>query len=101
MEQKRKIAIRHVNQKMKRRRRNWRNFGIPKAVVFLLSTPKMDSVEDRKKRIEALKQKKAKLLAEGDVQTESQSSTRKYYFTKFINNCVEFDLEIILQQTVH
>ena len=61
----------------------------------------MDSVEERKKRIEALKQKKAKLLAEGDVQTEDQSATRKYYFLNRVNDRVGFDSEIILLQTIH
>ena len=61
----------------------------------------MDSVEERKKRIEALKQKKAKLLAEGDVQSEDQSATRKYYSMKCVNDRVGFDSEIILLQTIH
>lgn len=55
----------------------------------------MDAVEERKKRIEALKQRKAQLLAEGNLKKDNQSSTQTYLSCFDLYYFVAFVLEII------
>ena len=58
----------------------------------------MDAVEERKKRIEALKQRKAQLLSEGDLAKDDKSSTQTYILTFYYLHIVVFVSVIIHQR---
>ena len=58
----------------------------------------MDAVEERKKRIEALKKRKAQLLSEGDLTKDDKSSTQTYILTFYYFHIVVFASVITLQR---
>ena len=60
----------------------------------------MDAVEERKKRIEALKQRKAQLLSEGDLAKDDKSSTQTYILTSYYFHIVVFASVTILQRMI-
>lgn len=66
----------------------------------LFDNQTMDPVEERKKRIEALKKKKAQLLSEGDLKKGDASTTQTYHFTFIIIYLIAFVFVIIPQKMI-